>query len=134
MLATDAMGGDQVRTSMRILLADDDDIIRTVLGRLLERQGHSVRVVSNGQEAVDSAAANEYDLVLLDLRMPRMGGAEAARMLRQASVGGHRPRIVGISADADSRTEAECAGMDDFLPKPVRLADLERVIWAHTAV
>jgi CheY-like chemotaxis protein len=118
----------RIQAPLRILLADDNEMLRAAIRGLLERLGHSVDVVTNGREAVESAARGDFDLVLLDVQMPVMGGLEAARSLRHRQAGGRRPRIIGLSGEGEERASYAAAGMDDFLIKPVRLADLVHVI------
>src|SRR5262245_56694152 len=91
------------RTYLRILLADDNVGLRTAIGRLLEGLGHSVEAVPDGREAVAAAARRDYDLAILDVQMPGMGGFEAARALRRGGPGGRAPRIVGLSGDPQDR-------------------------------
>ena len=113
---------------LRILVADDNEMLRAAVRGLLERLGHSVDVVANGREAVESAAREDFDLVFLDVQMPEMDGFEAARSLSHRHAGGHRPRIIGLSGESEERESYAAAGMDDFLIKPIRLADLVHVI------
>ena len=113
---------------LRILVADDNEMLRAAVRGLLEGLGHSVDVVANGREAVESAAREDFDLVFLDVQMPEMDGFEAARSLRHRHAGGRRPRIIGLSGESEERESYAAAGMDDFLIKPVRLADLVHVI------
>jgi len=86
------------QAQLRILVADDNKMLRTAVRGLLRILGHSVEAVANGREAVASALRGNFDLVLLDIQMPEMGGLEAARLLRQQDTGQRRPRIIGMSA------------------------------------
>ena len=113
---------------LRILVADDNQMIRTALRSLLKSFGHSVDMAINGREAVEAAARHAYDVVFLDVQMPEMGGFEAARALRSGEASRGPSWIVGISAEAEDRKFFEAAEMDDFLRKPVRLTDLARVL------
>ena len=113
---------------LRILVADDNEMLRVAVRGLLQRLGHSVDVVTNGREAVEAASREDFDLLLLDVQMPEMDGFEAARSLRHRLGGGRRPRIIGVSGEGAERESCAAAGMDDFLIKPFRLADLVRVI------
>ncbi len=116
-----------VRVPLRILVADDDDVLRGAVRGLLRSLGYSVEVVINGREAIEAAAREDFDLVFLDAHMPELGGREAAYLLRQQQSGERRPRIVGLSADSEEAEFSAWAGIDDFLIKPIRLADLVRV-------
>jgi PAS domain S-box-containing protein len=112
---------------LRILLAEDSLVNQRLTAGLLEARGYTVDVVANGVEAVAAAAQGRYDLMLMDLEMPRMGGVEATAAIRarEASEGGHLP-IVALTARAMSEDRERClaAGMDGYLAKPLRHAEL----------
>ena len=112
---------------LRILLAEDNLINQVVAARLLQKQGHSVKVVANGREAIDAAAGDAFDLILMDNQMPECGGIEAARVMRAS---GCKVPIVGLSADATSgdRERFLAAGMDNHLGKPFSAEELNAVI------
>jgi len=110
--------------SLRILVADDNDELRGAMQRLFRVLGYSVDAVSNGREAVEAAARQEYGLVLLDLQMPEMNGLEAARSIRSDCPGGARARIIGLSAEVAEFPSFKAAGMDAYLRKPILLTDL----------
>ena len=113
---------------IRILFADDNELVRAAVLGLLQSLGHRVDVVTNGREAVDLAAQQEFDLVLLDIQMPEMDGLAAAAALRRAYVGDRPPRILGYSGEAQNRESCSAAGMDGMLIKPARLVDLIRAL------
>lgn len=102
----------------RVLLAEDNPINAMLARALLEREGCVVDRVQTGPDAVTAAAAQSYDLILLDLRMPGLGGLEAAAQLRAQGV---RTPIAALTADAFEDIRRACleAGMDDFLTKPL---------------
>jgi len=120
-----------------ILLAEDNLVNQRVLSSMLARLGHSVRIVSNGRQAVQAVTGDAYDAVLLDCHMPEMNGYDAAREIRQRLAGSRVP-IIAITASALVQDRAECmaAGMDDFISKPVDLATLSRTLhkWVHHGV
>jgi PAS domain S-box-containing protein len=113
--------------SLRILLAEDNPINQLVAIRLLEKQGHAVVTVANGHLAVAAAQRDAFDLVLMDVQMPEMGGLEASTLIRRAEVetGRHVP-IVALTAHAMNGDREAClaAGMDGHLPKPIRTKEL----------
>jgi CheY-like chemotaxis protein len=112
---------------VRVLLAEDNPI-NAMLGRaLLEREGCTVERVQTGPEAVAAALQRAFDLILLDLRMPGLGGMDAARAMRRAGVGAP---IAALTADAFDDTRHACleAGMDDFLTKPLDPAALRALL------
>ena len=113
---------------LRILLVDDNEVLLAAVRGLLRLMGHSTDVARNGREALDAAAQNRYDVVLLDVEMPEMGGFEAAQTLRRDAPSGTPPRIIGVSGESADQESYAAAGMDDFLIKPVRARDLARVL------
>ncbi|WP_184446284.1 ATP-binding protein [Rhodospirillum centenum] len=110
--------------SARILLAEDVKANQALAVALLTKAGHRVTVVANGLDAVQAVAATPFDLVLMDVRMPRLGGLEATRRIR--ALGGPRGAIpvVALTAEAGAREQAACleAGMDEVLTKPLQPA------------
>jgi signal transduction histidine kinase/DNA-binding response OmpR family regulator len=115
----------------RVLLAEDNAVNRQLVIGVLERRGHAVTVAHNGKEAVDALEHQRFDLVLMDVQMPVMGGLEATRLIREreAAAGGHVP-IVALTARAMKGDREMClaAGMDDYLTKPIDRRDLLRVV------
>jgi CheY-like chemotaxis protein len=118
------------RLPLRILLVDDEAVNRRVMLRLLDRFGYRADAAEDGALAVEAARATPYDLILMDLQMPVLDGAEAARRIRAASPAGSHPRIVALTAADAEESRAAClaAGMDDVLTKPVAAADLEATL------
>jgi signal transduction histidine kinase/ActR/RegA family two-component response regulator len=119
---------------LRILLTEDNVVNQRLAARLLEKQGHTVQVASNGQEALDMLERERFDIALLDVQMPELDGFEATAQIRarEQAGGGHLP-IVAMTAHAMNGDRERClaAGMDGYLPKPidpVRLAhEIRRV-------
>jgi len=107
---------------LKILLAEDNLINQRVASELLRRWGHLVQVANNGVEALAILERDTFDLVFMDLQMPRMDGLEATRRIRQkeSQSGGHVP-IVAMTAHAMRGDRERClaAGMDDYLTKPI---------------
>ena len=97
---------------------------------MLEKMGCVVTTALNGEEALALAGEQPFDLILMDVQMPRMDGREATRQIRKLSGPASRVRIIGLSAHAGKEHRANClaAGMDDYLAKPIRSADLQQVI------
>lgn len=106
-----------------ILVAEDNPINREVLTGLLRHMGLEVETVPDGQAAIEAVAARHWDLVLMDMQMPRKSGVEATEAIRAT---GNRVPIAGVTANVfvSNRLDCERAGMDDFVPKPVTLAAL----------
>jgi signal transduction histidine kinase/CheY-like chemotaxis protein len=107
---------------VRVLLAEDNLVNQAVAVGLLARRGHTVDVVTNGLEALAALTSKAYDVVLMDVQMPEMGGIEATRCIREreASSGDHT-RIVALTAHAmtGDRERYLEAGMDGYLSKPI---------------
>jgi CheY-like chemotaxis protein len=108
--------------ALHILLAEDNAVNQQLAVQLLEKHGHSVVVAENGREAVDAVAHEEFDLVLMDVQMPVMGGLEAAMEIRrhEQSSGAHVP-IVAMTAHAMDGDREKCleSGMDGYVSKPI---------------
>ncbi|MEO1369788.1 MAG: response regulator, partial [Acidobacteriota bacterium] len=114
----------------RVLLAEDNAANQLVARRMLERLGIDVEVVGNGQAAVDAFSRSDFDLVLMDVRMPEMDGLQATRRIRQRLPQDLQPVVVALTglASEDERRKCLDAGMDAVLPKPFRLDDLESLV------
>jgi PAS domain S-box-containing protein len=118
---------------LRILVAEDNPVNQRLVVRMLEKRGHSVALVSNGREALEALACQEFDIVLLDIQMPEMGGLDATAAIRarereQARSGGpaiHIP-IIAITANAMKGDRERClaAGMDGYIAKPIHQQEL----------
>jgi len=105
----------------KILVADDNRTNRNVLGAILGSVGHDVTMVTDGDEALDALESGTFDILLLDINMPRLNGIDACTMWRQIEGGRQHLPIIGVTADATAETEQRCknAGMDLRLTKPV---------------
>ncbi len=116
------------RRPMNILLADDQEDIRTLTTHQLQRNGHTVATVGNGKAAVEAAQSKHYDVILLDEEMPVMGGVEAAHAIRemQKKQEGHSVLVALTGNNTnDDRERLIAAGFDSVLGKPFRLESLE---------
>lgn len=110
-------------------MAEDNPVNQKVIRRILEKWGCAVAVAADGYDAVGMAVNEAFDLVLMDLEMPRMGGLEATAAIRdrEAGTGRHTP-IIALTAHALPAYRDECwkSGTDGFVTKPVRAEDLLR--------
>ena len=128
----------EARESLNILLAEDNLINQTLAIKLLETRGHQVTLASNGKEAVEAFKKGDFDLILMDIQMPKMDGFEATRRIReleaenQLSIDNQQSTIPIIAMTAHAMTEdrEKCidAGMDDYVSKPIKPETLFSVI------
>jgi PAS domain S-box-containing protein len=116
--------------AVRVLLAEDNLVNQKVALALLSRFGIQADVAINGMEALDALVGVAYDLVLMDCQMPEMDGFEATRRLRERERGSRRLPVVAMTANAMVGDRERCleAGMDDHIPKPVRVTELHRAL------
>ncbi|HYI94204.1 MAG TPA: response regulator [Bryobacteraceae bacterium] len=118
----------------RVLVAEDNLVNQRVVSRMLEKNGHSVVIAGNGREAVESFRHLPFDLVLMDLQMPVMGGLEATREIREIdrSRGRYTP-IFAVTAKAEQSDKQSCfdVGMDEYLTKPVAAKQILKAIDRH---
>jgi len=114
-----------------ILLAEDDPVNRMVVATMLEKLGCRVDTVADGDAACSAAARRRYDLIFMDCNMPVMDGFEATRCIRDQEEGdGTRTPIIALTADALVGDRERCidSGMDDYMTKPVRAAQLAAAV------
>jgi signal transduction histidine kinase/ActR/RegA family two-component response regulator len=117
--------------SLRVLVAEDNDVNQKVAGHLLENAGHQVVLVETGVAAVEAFTREPVDLILMDLQMPDMDGLEATEAIRRLEKGtGRRTPIVALTAHAmeDDRVRCTQASMDGYVSKPIRRDHLFREI------
>ncbi len=119
-------------SALKILVVDDDRLNRRLAEMMLQRLGHEAHFAVNGRQAIEAVQRDHYDLVLMDLKMPELGGIEATQRIRQlesAQASSHLP-IIALTANAaqDERTRCREAGMDDYLTKPLDLATIRETL------
>ena len=109
----------EARRSLRILLAEDNEVNQQVAAAMLRKRGHVVTIVDDGQKAVDAVRTGAFDVVLMDIQMPVLGGVEATQEIR-ALPGGRSLPIVALTANALAGERERClaAGMSEYLAKP----------------
>jgi len=117
--------------SLKLLLAEDNKVNQMLAVALLRKRGYDVTVADNGQEAVELVKRGDFDLVLMDVQMPRMDGFEATQAIRDwESSSGERLPIIAVTAHAMEGDLELCleAGMDDYVSKPIDPDQLEAAI------
>ena len=108
---------------MRILFAEDDRDLNNAVKTLLTRSGYQVDSIYDGEEALDYAAAEQYDGMILDWMMPKLDGVEALRRMRAQGI--NTPCLLLTARDAvEDRVAGLDAGADDYLPKPFNAQEL----------
>ena len=123
----------EARRKLGILVAEDNAVNRELMMRLLQKHGHTVMAVTTGREAVeqlDKEAAN-CDIVLMDVEMPDMDGFQATAVIREKEkVSGKHVPIIALTAYAMKGDRERClaAGMDGYVPKPIRYQELIETI------
>jgi len=122
--------GESPPTALRVLIAEDSEDVRALTTRMLGKLGQrEVDEAEDGQEAVDALAASRYDLLLLDLSMPRLSGLDVVRWLHAHPdrLGGLTIAVLSASAHAERPILNEL-GVTLVLPKPVRLQQLAEIV------
>jgi hypothetical protein len=127
------------KQSLRILLVEDNLINRAVATAVLKKSGHTLVQAANGNEAVDAAAREPFDIIFMDVQLPGMDGFDATRSIRRMEkVTGRRTTIVAMTAHAMIGDRERCleSGMDGYLSKPLDRAALTGVLdrAAHASV
>ncbi|HEY4709601.1 MAG TPA: response regulator [Candidatus Acidoferrales bacterium] len=120
-------------TSLRVLVAEDNSVNQLLVTRLLEKRGHRVVVTSNGREALAALEKDSYDLVLMDVQMPKMDGIETTTALRKREKEkgkGIHQQVIALTAHAMKGDQERClaAGMDGYLAKPIRAPELDAIL------
>ncbi len=111
-----------------ILVAEDDAASRAMLCEMLAGLGHRATPAADGIDALKALRTGRFDMVILDLSMPRLGGVGAVRRIRRLGGPARRVPVIACSAQLGDRAGLRRAGMDAFLPKPVDRARMERLI------
>ncbi|CAM2903577.1 response regulator [Rariglobus hedericola] len=121
------------RIPLNVLLVEDNPVNQKVALRFLERLGYRADAVANGIEAINAIGSHHYQLVFMDLQMPEMDGFEATRHIRLNLPEHRQPCIIALTANALKSDRDLClaAGMNDFITKPIKLADITETIRRH---
>ncbi len=128
---TSAFDGDlAARHPLRVLMADDNVVNQKVGTKMLQKLGYESDVASNGAEVLKLLEGTPYDVVFMDVQMPEMDGFEATRQIIQRYDVERRPTIIAMTGNALEGDREKClaAGMDDYIAKPVRIAELQEAL------
>ncbi|HNY33747.1 MULTISPECIES: response regulator [Methanothrix] len=117
-----------IRSTLNILIAEDNPVNQKVAQLMLQRLGHRTDLAANGQEVLRALENQSCDLVLMDIQMPKMDGIEATRLIRSRWPQG--PKIIAITSFDPEFCREQCfsAGVDDFINKPIRMNELDAAI------
>jgi CheY-like chemotaxis protein len=135
-LPASMLPADLPERRLHVLLAEDNVVNQRLAASLLERRGHRVTIAANGREAVTACERNGFDVVLMDVQMPEMGGFEATQAIRaREGVAGKRVPIIAMTAHAMKGDRERClaAGMDEYLTKPLDPRQLCALVESITA-
>lgn len=119
------------RTSaFRILIAEDNEVNQLVLSRIVEKKGHFVDHVADGVEAVEAVKHTSYDIVFMDVHMPRLNGFEATKVIKNSVHPESCPYIIAVTANALRGDMDKClkAGMDAYVSKPIKIESIMQVL------
>jgi PAS domain S-box-containing protein len=107
--------------NIKVLVAEDNKINQFVLVKMLENQGHSIRIAENGNEVVDAALTESFDIIFMDVHMPGINGLEATTIIKDTIAPEKCPIIIAVTANALKGDRERCleAGMDDYISKPI---------------
>ncbi len=126
------IGSAAARSALNILLAEDNPVNQLLAVRILENAGHRVSVAGDGAQALEAIRRERFDLVLMDVQMPVLGGLEATVTLREEERASGRVRtpVIAMTANALQGDRERClaAGMDDYISKPIDIEQLRAMI------
>tara|TARA_B100001248_G_scaffold217689_2_gene172910 strand:+ start:17752 stop:20250 length:2499 start_codon:yes stop_codon:yes gene_type:complete len=116
--------------SLSILLAEDNDVNQKVARLLLKKIGYQMDAAGNGLEAIEALKRQHYDVILMDMHMPELGGVDATKRIRQEFPEDQQPHIIAITAGARDQDKELClsAGMNDFVDKPIKVDELQAAL------
>ncbi len=119
----------EILGNIKILVAEDNSINQKLMQRLFHKIGITIDLAKDGQEALDMAIANRYDIIFMDIQMPRLDGLQATEMIKESLLD-QAPIIVALTANVLPEDKEKCidSGMVAFLPKPIKIIDIEMIL------
>jgi CheY-like chemotaxis protein len=120
---------DAVR-GLKVLVAEDSSITSDLLKLLLNQRGHQVDIVTDGLQALAALREHDYDVAMLDFRMPHMDGVQVASSIRKEANGRKLPRLIAITADMEALLAhaEDCENFDHVLPKPLDIYQVGKLV------
>ncbi|NHN33380.1 PAS domain S-box protein [Paenibacillus agricola] len=121
--------GNSIKSSLKVLIAEDNKVNQIVLKKMLEKLGYNATVVENGKEAVEAVKRYPYDIIFMDIQMPLMDGLESTNLIRELLSSNHTTYIVAVTAHAinGDREKYILAGMDEYISKPISVSALSDI-------
>ncbi|MEB3340918.1 response regulator [Okeania sp.] len=115
---------------LQILLAEDNRVNQKIVLNILKKLGYSADAVSNGLEVLNALKRQKYDIILMDMQMPVMGGLEATKKIYEQFSPTEIPYIISVTGNEIESDKQLCfdAGMNDYLTKPIGIQDLIEVL------
>ena len=115
---------------LKILLTEDNIVNQKVATKILEKLGYKADIANNGLEAVEKVKSFSYDIIFMDLLMPKLDGIEATQRIRAELTEGKNPKIIAMTADSMMNDKDSCvkAGMDDYINKPIGVEELRELL------
>jgi DNA-binding NtrC family response regulator len=121
------MQGDEDMTAAKVLVVDDEEVIRDVCMQILEAEGYRVTTASNGREALHQVSVNQFDIVVTDIMMPDMSGLELLEVIKSTSLNVCTVVITGLGT-FDMATQSDRLGASEFVVKPFTPDELSRAV------
>jgi len=117
-------------SQLSLLLVEDNVINQKVALKILEKLGYEADVANDGLEAVESTKLKDYDFIFMDMLMPKLGGIDATKRIREVIGDKKNTKIIAMTADTIMNDREAClnAGMDDYISKPIHIEDLRTVL------
>ncbi len=109
-----------------ILVAEDNALNQKLIQKVLEKLGYAPQIVNNGLEAVEASRAERFDLIFMDIQMPKMDGIEASRIINEEMNWPENPKIIALTANVSEEVRETClaAGMSEYTTKPLKINQL----------
>ncbi|MFP3859612.1 MAG: response regulator [Bacteroidales bacterium] len=131
----DTVNHKRRRKTLRILLAEDEDIYQQIIKNFAESLGLHITIVGDGKNCILEAGNHYYDIILMDIEMPKKNGLEVTRELRKKGI---KIPIIAVTANTwkEDKIRSIQSGMNDFLPKPLSKKNLEKTIlyWSKQSI